>query len=148
MFDEIYKILNNAINLNEQQAFKFAVDDEVKKLIVHLNTVIQLGNSGIDSEVDSLGSYSPFTVDLRSSLGLQVNHVDFKVTGEYWGSWKVDVVGNDILINVNKSRFDELVLDLKFSDTHVGLTEENISILTTRMLPKYRQFALDKMFGT
>ena len=148
MFDEIYKILNNAINLNEQQAFKFAVDDEVKKLIVHLNTVIQLGNSGIDSEGDSLGSYSPFTVDLRSSLGLQVNHVDFKVTGEYWGSWKVDVVGNDILINVNKSRFDELVLDLKFSDTHVGLTEENISILTTRMLPKYRQFALDKMFGT
>ena len=146
MFEGIFKILENAQRLDEKEAFRLAVDEDVRKLIIHLNTVIQLGESGIDSEEDSLGDYAPFTVDVRSSLGLQTGHVDFKVTGEYWGSWTVEVVGDEIQISVDKDRFDELTDDLNFSDTHVGLTEENINKLAERMLPKYRDYAIKRIF--
>ena len=46
MFDDLKKTLNRAINLDDSEAFRFAVNDDVKKLIVHLNTVIQLGEFG------------------------------------------------------------------------------------------------------
>lgn len=145
MFEDVYKILNNAKNLNEGVAFRKSVTRDVKDLIIHLNTVIQLGEHGIDSEDDSLGDYSLFTVEKRSELGLQTGHVDFKVTGDYWNSWKVIVKGDEIMIDVDNDRFDELVDDLHFSDTHIGLTDENINILTEKMLVEYRIYARGKL---
>lgn len=147
MFNNLYNIFDNAARLDESEAFRLAVNDEVKKLIVHLNTVIQLGESGIDSEGDNLGVYAPFTIQERSDLGLQVNHVDFKVTGDYWGSWSVEVKGDEIIISVNTERFNELTQDLNFSKTHVGLTDENIAILAAKMLITYQDYARNKLFS-
>ena len=146
MFENIYKLLNNARSLSSQEAFEKSVDQEIKNSIVHLNTVKQLGENGIDSDSDSLGNYAPFTINERSSLGLQVGHVDFKVTGEYWKSWSVEVVGSDIEISVDNDRYNELVGDLRFSDTHVGLTDDNLSILSKEMLFKYQDYARNKIF--
>jgi len=102
MFEDLYSMLDRAINLDENEAFKIAVNEEVKKLIIQLNTVKQLGDLGIDAEGDSLGEYAPFTIEKRSDLGLQVSHIDFKVKGNYWKSWKVEVVGDNIEIDVDK----------------------------------------------
>jgi hypothetical protein len=147
MFENVYKILNRSKKLSESDAFRFAVNEDVKKLIIHLNTVIQLGEEGIDGEGNKLRSYSSWTVLIRHEMGLQTDHVDFKVTGEYWGSWKVNVVGDNIEITVDSARFDELVNELNFSGEHVGLTEENISILANRMLPRYREYVIKKILG-
>ncbi len=150
MFEGLFKILENAQRLDEKEAFRLAVDEDVKKLIIHLNTIIQLGEDGIDSENDSLGDYSFFTIQKKSTegvgIGRIVDHVTFYDTGKYWGSWTVDVVGDEIHIKVDKDRFDELTDDLNFSDTHVGLTDENINKLAERMLPKYRDYAIRKIF--
>mgnify|MGYP003658819201 CR=1 FL=1 len=127
MFENVYKILNNAATLNEDEAFRLEF--------------------GIDSDSDSLGEYAAFTVNARSSLGLQTGHVDFKVTGDYWNSWTVNLVGDVIEINVNNERFNELVNELSFSDTHVGLTEENINILAEKMLVNYREYIINKMLN-
>jgi len=145
MLDNLNKIFDRAINLDDSVAFRLAVTDHIKDLIIHLNTVIQLGEFGTDSEDDSVGDYKNFTVELRTLAGLQVDHVDFKVTGDYWKSWKVEVVGDAIEISVNKSRFDELVNKLKFSDKHVGLNDENIALIAKFMLPTYRQYAIDRI---
>lgn len=145
MFDNLYRIFNNVKNLSSSEAFRFAVNEDIEKFIIHINTVIQLGDLGIDSDSESLGDYAPFTVELRSLAGLQVDHVDFKVTGDYWRSWTVNVVGDYIEINVNKERFNELVNELKFSEKHVGLTDENISILADKMLPRYIKYVTDKI---
>lgn len=145
MFDNVYKIINNAKSLNSSDAFRFAVNKEVKQLIIDLNTIIQLGSEGIDSEGNKLRSYSEWTVLIRNEMGLQTDHVDFKVTGEYWNSWKVNVVGDNIEITVDSDRFNELVNELNFSGEHVGLTDENIEILSDMMLPAYRQYVIDKM---
>jgi hypothetical protein len=146
-FSPIYNVINNAKALNEDEIFIEAVNDEVKNLIKQLNTVDQLGEFGIDSEGDSLGEYAPFTVERRSELGLQVDHIDFKITGDYWGSWRVEVKGDVIEIFVNKERYDELVDDLSFSDTHVGLTDDNIAILSAMMAENYKVIVRRKLFS-
>lgn len=116
------------------------MDEKAKKLIIMLNTREQLGEEGIDSLGDTLGEYAPFTVEMRSALGLQVDHIDFKVTGDYWASWKVKVKQDSFIIEVDRERFDELVNELRFSEDHVGLTDENTSKLTALLLLNYQHF--------
>lgn len=146
MLEEVYKILDKAIKLNEGKAFVFAVDSRVKKLIINLNTRNQLGEFGIDALGDSLGEYAPFTVQKRTELGLQTGHIDFKVTGDYWASWTVTVNREAITIVTDPQLFSELVNDLGFAPEHVGLTPDNLNKLTAVMLTRY-QIYLNKQIG-
>ena len=142
MFEDIKEILKKAKRLDDKKAFRFAVTDKVKDLIIELNTENQLGEKGVDSDGVDLGDYAPFTIDERLKLGLQVDHIDFKVTGKYWKSWKVKVVKDEIIISVNQNRYDELVNELRFSDEHVGLTDENLGKVSDEMVENYIEFTL------
>lgn len=145
MFDQVYEIMDKAVALDEREAFLFVIDSKTRRLIVDLNTTFQLGEDGIDSLGDDLGEYADFTIMKRSELGLQTDHIDFKVTGDYWASWKVSVNGDFIEILVDQQRFDELVNDLGFAEEHVGLTPESLDILTRALLPKYDLFIRKKL---
>jgi len=151
MFEGIYNMLNRAKNLDESKAFRFAVDSDIKKLIISLNTVEQLGKEGIDSDGDSLGEYAPFTKQKKLTegvgIGKIIDHITFYENGDYWNSWTVNVKGDDIEIIVNKERFDELVNELGFSPDHVGLTDENLTILAEKMRPKYIEYARRTILG-
>ena len=135
-FTSINELLNKAKNLSDN-IWKKSVDKSVKETIINLNTTDQLGSKGIDSLGDSLGEYAPFTVNLRLEKGLQVGHVDFKVTGKYWASWKIKVTESEIIINVDESRFNELVNELRFSEEHVGLTDINFAIVKEMIRENY-----------
>jgi len=145
MFEEVYDILDKAIALDESEAFVFVMDAESKELVVDLNTRLQLGRDGVDSLDADLGEYADFTIVKRSELGLQTDHIDFKVTGDYWASWKVLVSGEYFEILVDQQRFDELVNDLGFAREHVGLNAESLSILTKKLLPKYQNYVRLKL---
>lgn len=125
MIPRVSKILKRAQNLDKNLIWIESMDEQVQDEIIRLNTEDQLGDKGIDSLDQSLGDYAPFTVRVRSSLGLQTDHIDFKVTGEYWESWDTEVRRDVLVITVNESRYDELVNDLGFSPEHVGLTIAN-----------------------
>lgn len=125
MLGRVNKILNKAQNLDHNLTWFEAMDEQVQDEIIRLNTEDQLGDKGIDALDQSLGEYAPFTVRVRSSLGLQTGHIDFKVTGDYWESWNTQVRRDVIVITVNDERYNELVNDLDFSPDHVGLTTEN-----------------------
>lgn len=125
MIPRVSKILKRAQNLDKNLTWIESMDEQVQDEIIRLNTEDQLGDKGIDSLDQSLGDYAPFTVRVRSSLGLQTDHIDFKVTGEYWESWDTEVRRDVLVITVNESRYDELVNDLGFSPDHVGLTIAN-----------------------
>ncbi len=125
MIPRVSKILKRAQNLDKNLIWIESIDEQVQDEIIRLNTEDQLGDKGIDSLDQSLGDYAPFTVRVRSSLGLQTDHIDFKVTGEYWESWDTEVRRDVLVITVNESRYDELVNDLGFSPDHVGLTIAN-----------------------
>jgi len=125
MIPRVSKILKRAQNLDKNLIWIESMNEQVQDEIIRLNTEDQLGDKGIDSLDQSLGDYAPFTVRVRSSLGLQTDHIDFKVTGEYWESWDTEVRRDVLVITVNESRYDELVNDLGFSPDHVGLTIAN-----------------------
>lgn len=140
MLEEVKNILDKAAKLDEGKAFVFAVNAKVKELIKDLNTEDQLGKDGIDALGDTLGEYAPFTVQKRSELGLQTNHIDFKVTGDYWASWNITVNRQAITITVDRERFSELVNDLGFAPEHVGLTDKNLNVLAAAMLTRYQLY--------
>lgn len=146
-FVALNKMFAKAKSLDEGKAWVFAIDDGVQKKVIELNTEVQLGDDGIDSLGDSLGEYAPFTVNERSSLGLQTGHIDFKVTGDYWRSWRVNVTSNAIIITVDSSRFDELVNELSFAPEHVGLTETSLEVIRKMVLPKYQEYARRELFS-
>lgn len=135
-FEAIHRVLDKAMRLSDSAWFN-SVDAKTRQLIIDLNTKDQLGQQGIDSKDNSLGEYAPLSVEIRLGLGLQVGHIDFKITGEYWGSWEVEVTKNAIIINVDENRFSELVNDLNFSEDHVGLTKRNMAIVTALIRENY-----------
>jgi len=122
------------------------MDEDAQRFIVSMNTHEQLGEDGIDANSLSLGEYAPFTIDFRTSKGLQVSHIDFHVTGDYWRSWKVEVLDNEIIIHVDEERFNELVHDLNFSPDHVGLTDINTDRLAELIKNKYLEYAKSAIF--
>lgn len=146
MFEELTDMFKRIQRLSEMEAWKIAFDEKTKQFIISMNTHEQLGEEGIDSNSDSLGEYAPFTVQFRRSKGLQVDHIDFKQTGDYWRSWKVDVGRFDFSISVNDARFDELVNELRFSPDHIGLTDENMERLKEFILEKYVKYIEEEIF--
>lgn len=148
-FEFVTRQLKNASNLDANKAWFVVVDRKTQDEIIRLNTQEQLGNSGegIDALGDSLGEYAPLTVSLRRAEGLQTDHVSFEFTGGYLRSWRVEVTSDAILIHVDGDRYKELVNDLRFSKDHVGLTDENISILVSDyLLANYQKYAWDNIY--
>ena len=135
-FEALHQILDKAVNLSDRAWFN-AIDKKTKQIIIDLNTKDQLGEEGIDSTDNSLGQYRPLSVQIRLGLGLQVGHIDFKITGEYWGSWEIEVTKNQLIIHVDENRFSELVNDLGFSEEHVGLTKRNMAIVQAIIRENY-----------
>ncbi len=146
MFEPLLKVLSNAQKLSTRKAWNTVMTERrMKELIISLNTNEQLGEEGIDANDKSLGEYAPLTIQFRRSKGLQVDHIDFKVTGDYWASWRVEVSANELKIKVDEKRFYELTSLLRFSKDHVGLTDENILRLQNYIRTKYVEYIREQI---
>jgi len=124
MLKSVKHILNKAIKLDEVKAWKFAIDVDLKKYIIKLNTIDQLFDDGIDSLGDSLGEYSPFTVELKKIKGQPTDRITLKDTGKFYKTFKIEVKNDSFFINANPIKEDNNLFD-DFGDEIVGLTEEN-----------------------
>ena len=124
MLESLKDILNKAINLDEVKAWYFAIDIDLQNNIIKLNTIDQLFNDGIDSLGDSLGEYSPFTVELKKAKGQPTNRITLKDTGDFYKTFKVEVKDDSFFINANPIKEDTNLFD-DFGSEIVGLTEDN-----------------------
>ena len=124
MFSTVFKILDSAINLDEVKAWYFAIDIDLQNNIIKLNTIDQLFNEGVDSLGDSLGEYSPFTVELKKIKGQPTDRITLKDTGDFYRTFKVEVKDDSFFINANPIKDDSNLFD-DFGSEIVGLTEEN-----------------------
>ncbi len=124
MLESVKDILNKAINLDEVKAWYFAIDIDMQNNIIKLNTIDQLFNDGIDSLGDSLGEYSPFTVELKKAKGQPTNRITLKDTGDFYKTFKVEVKDDSFFINANPIKDDSNLFD-DFGSEIVGLTEDN-----------------------
>ncbi|MCJ8343110.1 MAG: hypothetical protein MJH09_09740 [Cetobacterium sp.] len=119
------------LKLNEV-AFKIASEKEVKDLVIRLNTqgekTSQLFELGEDSLGDSLGSYSPFTVEQKKKRGQPTNRITLKDTGEFYSSFNVVPYRGGFTIKANPIKEDSNLYD-DFGADIVGLNETNLQIL-------------------
>ena len=115
------------LELNEV-AFKIASEKEVKDLVIRLNTKDQLFGLGEDSLGDSLGVYSPFTVEEKKKKGQPTNRITLKDTGEFYSSFNVVPYRGGFTIKANPIKEDSNLFD-DFGADIVGLNENNLSIL-------------------
>lgn len=124
MLESVKDILDKAINLDGVKAWYFAIDIDLQNNIIKLNTIDQLFNDGIDSLGDSLGEYSPFTVELKKAKGQPTNRITLKDTGDFYKTFKVEVKDDSFFINANPIKDDSNLFD-DFGSEIVGLTEDN-----------------------
>ena len=118
---------------------------ELSTDIIELNQVEQL-QEGIDAlgqkiisisaEKQGLGNvYSIYTIYERKAEGLQTDNVDLKVTGKFWGTFKVVRVGNGWQVQANYNSPGEDIrnnFDSKYDFT--GLTDDNLEVFVYQYL--------------
>lgn len=106
---------------------------DFRKLIIDLNTIDQLYNEGIDSKGKSLGEYSAYTKSLKQQKGQRTDHITLKDTGEFYNSFRIVFTGNALQIVANPIK-DDTNLFREYGIDIVGLTEDSMSVVTTKAL--------------
>jgi len=106
---------------------------EFRKLIIDLNTIDQLYNQGVDSRGVSLGDYTAYTKSLKQQKGERYDHITLKDTGEFYKSFRIIFTGDALQIVANPIK-DDTNLFKEFGIDIVGLTEDSMSVVTTKAL--------------
>lgn len=136
MLENVIKILDNAINLNEGFAFDFALNSEISNKIIELNTIEQLYNEGVDSKDKSLGEYSDFTIQLKLERGQRVDNITLKDTGSFYNSFRVTSDQGEITITADDISGYDMPLTARYGKDIIGLTDESLDVIIEMIKPR------------
>ena len=114
--------------------FKVWSNPKVEQYIVKLNTeglpTSQLYQDGIDSQGNSLGEYTPYTIEIK--LGgdgdKRIDHITLKDTGGLYETFEIIPTKKGFTIFANTSTEDGDLTD-RFGKDIIGLTKENEKLL-------------------
>lgn len=109
-----------------KEAFKEA---KLDKYVIRLNQK-QLFDKGIDSDGDSLGVYSPYTITIKEKKRQKTDHITLKDTGEFYKSFTVTIKKDGIYFDADPIKIDDETGERSnlfddFGKEILGLTEEN-----------------------
>lgn len=149
-FQPIRKILKRVIELDSIRLMDSLFEvykNEITNEIIFLNTGIQLFEKGINAEGKLLseigGDYAESTVINKKSKGLPFDRITLFDEGDFYDSFKVEVVKGDIVIFANTIKMG-IDLQDRWSNEMIGLTEESKSDLvdflihiSNEWLPEY-----------
>lgn len=141
-FEAVHKMINNARQLNEDEAWLDAIDPEVKDEIIRLNTQDQLFDRGIDSKERELGDYSAVSV---SVYGKPAGHIRLYDTGNFYESFSISVDSSGLTIFADDvSIYDEPLTNVWGIDI-IGLTVDSANSLKEWILPNYLRYVRAKL---
>lgn len=147
MFDEIYRLFDNAKRLDHHEAWIFAVDNkDTIQEIIRLNTEDQLEEYGVDRDNVSLGDYSNITKAIKIQKGQRYDHVTLKDTGSFYDSFAVIVDKNGFTIVADDVAFYDRPLTEVYGLEILGLTDENEKWLAEFIIDKYQEYAWNKLY--
>lgn len=148
MFAEIEPIvrMRKIINRLSDDAIWFnVVDQEVKDMIIQMNTEDQLEERGVDSIGRPLGDYAPYTIIEKKLKGQRYDHVTLKDTGAFYDSWVVTVNRNYIEIDADDTSHYDVPLFQVWGEDVLGLTPENMDILRGVIAEKYAEYIYNEL---
>jgi len=138
--ETIQKLNRLAQLIKSDNIWFYAVDREVKDMIIQLNTEDQLEEHGIDSLGRLLGDYSPVTVAIKKMKGQRVDHITLKDTGKFYDSWVVTVTRNEIIFDADDTTYYDQPLFNVWGEDVLGLTDENMEFVKQLIYEKYIEF--------
>jgi hypothetical protein len=146
-FTRLDKLFSALDNLNEDQIWLFAVDNDVQDEIIRINTEDQLEEEGIDSLGRKLGDYAPSTIAYKRRKGQRYDHVTLKDEGDFYNSFNVKVNVNEIIIDADdSSKYNKPLFEVWGVDV-LGLTDDNMNYIKEMILENYIKFVLNELLS-
>lgn len=125
MFEPLHKLLNQIAKLDINNVMFDVWDGEdVQEIIINLNTIGQLFNQGIDSEGQSLGDYSAFTIKKKRADGLPFDRVTLRQDGIFYGSFNIIPEKDGFIIDADPIRGSQDLTET-YGDQIIGLTSDS-----------------------
>jgi hypothetical protein len=145
------------MQLNETQLFvKVVSDKEIQEFILDLNRLEQLFKSGIDSEGNNLAGYSymtemvnrgnSFTYKSVSNRKLAGDSAFLFDSGDFYKTFEVIVNKNgSFIIEADDQKGEDYLTD-RYGLAILGLTDENKTELSKKMLPILKELVRKSFF--
>jgi hypothetical protein len=142
-FPVLDTLFENAKNLDADSIWVRAVDEEVKKEIIRLNTKDQMFDKGVNSLNRSLGVYSARSVN---EFGKRPGRIQLFDTGLFYASFVIRVDRGGLTISANTQK-EDTDLAVRYGIDILGVTPSNTDLLIrTFLLPKYYGIILNDLF--
>jgi len=136
----IYTLAQRIATMDEGIIFEIVFNNPlIKNEVIRLNTKEQLFNKGIDSKGDSLGTYSPFTVEQKKKKGQRHENITLEDTGDFYKSFRVSVNKISITIDADPIKEDNNLFD-DFGEDILGLTDESKQKLQEMAVIEYIKY--------
>jgi hypothetical protein len=136
----VLDLIDETIAIDDTQAWLYALGHEdVRKEIIRLNTENQLFEEGIDSLGHSLGTYRPFTIDIKRKTGLPYDHVTLFQDGTFYRSFRLTYDSESYTIDANGDKSDKNLFDV-YGDDILGLTDFNKERIEIVILRYYEEW--------
>lgn len=135
MFEPLHKIFNQIATLEiDNVMLEVWNQQKVKDIIIDLNRISQLYNSGIDSNGKSLGNYAESTIIRKKRKSQPYDHITLNDTDEFYQSFEVYAFKGGFEISANTiKRGDGLSEDVNLTEKYgqyiIGLTEISKDLL-------------------
>lgn len=104
---------------------------EVQDAIIKLNTTMQLydvGENSLGVKLSAIGGgYSPYTKQIKLSKGLPIDRITLKDTGEFYASFKINILANGDFEIIADPKKDDDNLYNRWGDEIVGLQSKNLA---------------------
>jgi len=125
MFEPLHKIFNQIATLDiDSVMFDVWDGEDVQETIIELNTIDQLFNQGIDSDGQSLGDYSQFTIKQKRADGLPYDRVTLRQDGEFYGSFNIIPEQDGFTIDADPIKPSQDLTET-YGEAIIGLTSES-----------------------
>ena len=142
-FPVLDRLFDNAKNINADSVWVRAIDEEVKREIIRLNTKDQMFDKGVDSLDRSLGVYSPTSV---SKYGKRKGRIQLFDTGVFFDSFTIQVDRGGLTISADTQK-EDTDLAVRYGIDILGVTPSNTDLLIrTFVVPKYHGIILNDLF--
>lgn len=109
--------------------------NDIQKKILDMVRINQLLEHGVSEDNVRIGSYSPYTIQLKKEKGQRTDHITLLDTGVFYDSFFISVLADTFVINANDEKVNEkgetilLTEKYNYAGNIMGLTEENMDKL-------------------
>ena len=125
----LVKLANNIKSLTvNDMIHELSEHPEFTDYIIELNTKNQLYDKGVNSQGESIGSYSSRTKQIKTEKGQITDHVTLLDTGAFYESFKVFLSGSDLVVSANTIKDTDDLIE-KYGKEILGLNEDSLVLL-------------------